>query len=134
MNLSNLPPGVSNYDIEEAAGAFELDDEERCQLFIDLDIRCPNPWAYVVREPFTPAGFKRRVCPDCAKSQVEQGYILSPSPEWSFPELTEEQNTIITKARLYGYAGFFPCVNGGTVQAENTLAGAKEFLANRRKK
>lgn len=109
----------------------ELDDEERCESHFGED-RCPNRAEYEVAEPYTPAGFKQRVCRECAIGQIKGGYSLVPSPEWSFPELSERDNSMITKARLYGYASFFPCVNGGEDQAQKTLNGATEFLVARR--
>lgn len=109
----------------------ELDDEERCESRFGED-RCPNRAEYEVAEPWTPAAFKTSVCRECAIGQIKGGYTVLPSPEWSFPELTNRENAKITKARLFGYAAFFPCVSGGMNQALRTLAGAKEFLEGRR--
>lgn len=108
----------------------ELDDEDRCELFHghDKGDRCPNRAEYEVEEPWTPGRFKQQVCSDCAKSQIDSGYLPVPSPIWSFPDLTERENSIITKARINGYASFFPCMDGGEKQARKTLAGAVGFL------
>lgn len=115
----------------EHAAIDELDDEDRCESQFGED-RCPNRAEYIVREPFTPAGFKQHLCSECTRGQVRQGYTLVSSPQWSFPELSERDNSAITKARLFGYASFFPCLNGGEVQALKTLAGAREFLEARK--
>jgi len=42
-----------------------------------------------------------------------------------FGDLTTEENTTILKARIAGYAEFFPCCDG-----KRTLAGAVAYLAN----
>lgn len=52
----------------------ELDDEDRCELLVDLDSRCPNRAAQIVSEPWTPAAFEQRVCDEHAKSQIDYGY------------------------------------------------------------
>lgn len=49
----------------------------------------------------------------------------------AFAELTEQQNDTVFRARLLGYAAFFPCVPDASAQANKTLAGAIAFL-NRR--
>lgn len=105
----------------------ELDDEDRCESQFGED-RCPNRAEYQVEEPWTPGRFKQRVCVDCAKSQIDFGYLPVPSPVWSFPDLTEKENAIITKARIHGYSSFFPCMDGSEKQARTTLAGAIGFL------
>lgn len=105
----------------------ELDSEDQCESMFGED-RCPNRAEYQVREPYTPAGFKQHLCGDCAKSQINFGYLPVPSPIWSFPDLTEKENAIITKARINGYSSFFPCMDGGEKQARTTLAGAIGFL------
>ncbi len=51
-----------------------------------------------------------------------------PAPIWSFPELSSQENSIITDARLRGYAAFYPSFPSAKAQAENTLAGARAFL------
>lgn len=49
--------------------------EDRCELLVDEDSRCPNRATRIVREPYTPAAIKQRVCADCAKDQIDSGYI-----------------------------------------------------------
>lgn len=66
MSLRNLV----NANIQ----AEELDSEDRCELREGED-RCPNRATRIVKEPYTPAGFQQFVCHDCAKSQIEFGYI-----------------------------------------------------------
>ena len=117
--------------VEFSNGGVHPCDDDRCELRESED-RCPNRATQTVEEPYTPGRFRIQVCDDCAKSQIEFGYLPVPSPIWSFPELTERENSIITKARIYGYSGFFPCMNGGLRQAQNTLAGAKGFLEGQR--
>ena len=51
------------------------EEEDRCELLVDEDSRCPNRATRIVRECFTPAAIKQRVCADCAKDQIDAGYI-----------------------------------------------------------
>jgi len=53
---------------------FGMDDEDRCELREGED-RCPNRATRIVKEPYTPAGFQQFVCDECAKSQIDFGYI-----------------------------------------------------------
>ena len=57
MFLSNLPPGVSNRDIEEAAGAF--DEDEKLELPCSMAMESP---ALKHRDPkYYPANYHNRV-------------------------------------------------------------------------
>ena len=46
-----------------------------------------------------------------------------------FPELTPEENNVIFRARLAGFASFFPCYPTAEAQARSTLNGARKWLA-----
>jgi len=53
-----------------------FDDEDRCELLQDdQGAKCPNRATRKVSENWTPAGFTMRVCDECAKNQMEMGYI-----------------------------------------------------------
>jgi hypothetical protein len=45
-----------------------------------------------------------------------------------FPELTPEENNTVFRARLKGYASFFPAYPSAEAQARSTLAGAVKWL------
>ena len=49
----------------------------------------------------------------------------------SFSELTREENKIIHKARIEGFASFYPAYPSAESQARDTLKGAKEFLRDK---
>jgi hypothetical protein len=48
--------------------------------------------------------------------------------EYTFPELTPEENADIREARTLGWAVFYPAFPDGKAQAQNTLQGARDFL------
>lgn len=48
--------------------------------------------------------------------------------DWGFPELSEEENREITRARMLSWSAFYPCVTGPVQQAQKTLQGAREWL------
>ncbi len=50
--------------------------------------------------------------------------IRNEDRQWTFPELNEEENEIIVKARNSGYFLFYPVGD----QAQNTLKGARKHL------
>jgi len=53
--------------------------------------------------------------------------------EWdaiSYPELTEDENNEIRKARRQGFAVFYPCFPDAQTQSQNTLKGAREFITS----
>jgi len=47
-----------------------------------------------------------------------------------FPELSYEENEDILQARAWGYAVFFASMPNAAAQARNTLAGARQYLAD----
>jgi hypothetical protein len=52
------------------------DDEEGCQVMVDLGEYCNKPITTIVAEPYTPAAFQIECCDDCAKSHIDFGYKL----------------------------------------------------------
>jgi hypothetical protein len=53
----------------------EAEEENPCEVFVDLGIRCGKPITTSVREPYTPAAFLIECCQDCAESFLQQGYL-----------------------------------------------------------
>lgn len=51
------------------------DREGRCELMVDLGCYCPNKATRIVKEPWTPAAFETRLCEECARGQIEFGYL-----------------------------------------------------------
>lgn len=52
--------------------------------------------------------------------------------QFTFPELSREDNQIIINARRAGFAMFFPAFHNAKVQSERTLDAAKTFLSELR--
>lgn len=46
----------------------------------------------------------------------------------AFPELTPEENNVIFRARIKGFASFYPAFPSAEAQARATLAGARKWL------